>query len=472
MTYEIKADRSQVFLLPPSVEDWVSQDHPARFIDAFVRSLDLESMGFKVGHAPRGRPSFSAELLLSVICFCYFSRIRTLRGMERACHDNLGVIWLTANQRPDHNTLWLFMRNNRKAIRSLLSQSVKVAASAGLVGMVLHAVDGTKIQALGSTKTASYEKKLKKALDRVQASIDEMEANISKSAEDGLGSYQLPEELTDKKELERKIREKLEELKQAETSSLQPSEPEARIVKCGGSKVFGYNAQAVTDESHGIVVAEDVVQDQSDKGLLSPMIRQVKENIGEVAETTLADKGYSAGEDLAEAAADGFDVLVNLKKDVDPDDDIGPFHASRFLYDPDNDCLLCPLGKKLKFQRVQRDKRYKTKRRIFHCKSYRDCPRRWDCSSNKRGRTIGLTEFHLAVADQRKRQKDPKAREQLKRRQVIVEPTFAFAKEALQFRRWSFRGLDGTKTQWSLICSTVNLRKLYLAWLNGELAFA
>ena len=66
MSYEKKPDRSQVFLLPPSLDDWIDERHPARFIDAFVGSLDLPGLGFEVGHAPTGRPRYSAQLLLSV----------------------------------------------------------------------------------------------------------------------------------------------------------------------------------------------------------------------------------------------------------------------------------------------------------------------------------------------------------------------------------------------------------------------
>ncbi|RLE23476.1 MAG: IS1182 family transposase [Acidobacteria bacterium] len=472
MTYEIKADRSQTFLLPPSLEDWIPSDHPVRFIDAFVRSLDLQKMGFEQGHAPTGRPSFSAELLLSVICFCYFSRIRTLRGMEQACHDNMAVLWLTGNQHPDHNTIWLFFRNNREAIRKLLKQSVRVAAASDLVGMVLYAVDGTKIQAQGSTRTASYRKKLSKALERVDASIEEMENNLSTSWETGLGTYVLPEGMSDKKALKEVILQKLEELDQAETDSLQPSDPDAKIMKCDGRKVFAYNAQAVTDAKNGIVIAGDVITNQNDQGMLAPMINMVKENTGGVAETTLGDKGYSAGEDLAEAQAKGYNVLVNLKKDVNPEDNEKLFCASRFEYDPEEDCCICPLGKKLKFQRIAKDKKRKTTRRVYHCSGYKECPQRWNCSKNKRGRTVGLSEHHLALADQRQKQKDPDARAMLRRRPVIVEPTFAFTKEALLFRRWTQRTVEGAKTQWALMCTTVNLRKLYLAWLNGEVDLA
>jgi transposase/DNA-binding transcriptional MerR regulator len=472
MSYEKTPDRSQVFLLPPSLDDWVPQDHPVRFIDAFVESLELQSLGFEVGHAPTGRPRYSARLLLSVFLYCYFDRIRSLRRMERACLENVALMWLTGNEHPDHNTLWRFFRDNKTAIRKVLKQSVKVAVASELVGMVLHAVDGTKIEARASCKSAYFRNKLDKTLKRVDASISEMERLLEASEADGIDSYRLPEKLADAKQRKEKIRQSLAELDQTERKSLQPSEPDARVMKCGGKRVFGYNAQAVTDDKAGIIVGEDVVTDESDAGLLGSMIDRVKENVGATAETTLADKGYSAAEDLAEAETKGYKVLVNLGKHVNPPAGDKPFHASRFLYDPRNDCCICPLGNTLPFQRLKSARRGDGKVRVYHCTGYKDCPKRWQCSSNKRGRTIALIEHHAAVEKQRAKQQDEEAKAKLKRRAVIAEPPFAFAKQTLDFRCWSFRDLEGNRTQWSLMCTTINLHKLYAAWRQGKVPFA
>jgi transposase len=471
MSYEKIPDRSQVFLLPPSLEDWIPEDHPARFIDAFVQSMDLQSLGFRVGHAPTGRPRYSVQLLLLVYLYCYFNRIRSLRRMEQACLENVAVMWLTGNEHPDHNTLWRFFRDNREAIRKVLKQSVRVAADSDLVGMVLHAVDGTKIEAQASCKTAYYRNKLDKALKRVDASIEEMEKLLDASKEGGIDSYRLPEELADAKKRKEKISKSLAALDEAGANSLQPTEPEARIMKCDGKKVFSYNAQAVTDDKAGIIVGDDVVTQEADSGLLAPMIDTVKDTAGDVAQTTLADKGYSSGEDLAQAEERGYEVLVNLPKNIDPADGDKPFHASRFDYDSEEDCCICPLGKKLPFQRIKKARRGEGKLRVYHCVVYKDCPERWQCSSNKRGRTIELTEHHDVVARQRVKQKVEGAKTKLGRRAVIVEPSFAFAKHALEFRRWSYRDLESIRCQWSLICATVNLRKLYAAWLKGKVAF-
>ncbi len=470
MSYEIEPDRSQVFLLPPSLEDWVPRDHPVRFIDTFVEALDLPSLGFEVGHAPTGRPRYSARLLLSVYLYCYFDRTRTLRRMERACLENVAVMWLTGNEHPDHNTLWRFFHDNKEAIRKVLKQSVKVATDANLVGMVLHAVDGTKIEAQASSKTAYYRNKLEKALNRVDASITEMEELLEASEEVGIDSYRLPEDLADAENCREKIRKSLAELDEADTDNLQPNEPDARMMKCDGKLVFAYNAQSVTDDKAGIIVAGDVVTGETDHGLLVPMIDTVKETAGDVAETTLADKGYSAGKDLAQAEENGYDVLVNLGKNVAPAEGEKPFHVSRFVYDSEEDCCICPLGNKLQFRNTKKGRRGDGKLRVYHCAGYKECPKRWQCSSSKRGRTIELSEHHESVARQRSKQKDDGAKAKLARRGTIVEPTFALAKHALEFRRWSFRDLESNRSQWSLICSTINLHKLYAEWLKGGVA--
>ena len=472
MSYEKTPDRSQVFLLPPSLDDWVPQDHPVRFIDAFVESLDLQSLGFKVGHAPTGRPGYSARLLLSVYLYCYFDRIRSLRRMERACLENVALMWLTGNEHPDHNTLWRFFRDNKKGIRRVFKQSVGVAVDSGLVGMVLHAVDGTKIEARASCRTAYFQSKLDQALKRVDESISEMEKLLEASEPDGMDSCRLPEKLADAKNRKEEIRKSLAALEQAERKSLQPNEPDARVMKCGGKRVFGYNAQAVTDDKAGIVLGEDVVTDESDAGLLGSMIDRVKETVGATAETTLADKGYSAAEDLAQAEAKGYQVLVNLGKHVNPRDGDKPFHASRFLYDPDKDCCICPVGNTLLFQRLKKARRGEGKVRVYHCTAYKECPKRWQCSSNKRGRTIELIEHHAAVERQRAKQQDEKAKDKLKQRCAIVEPTFAFVKHILDFRYWSFRDLEGNHTQWALMCTTINLHKIYAAWREAQVPFA
>jgi transposase len=150
MSYHIDADYTKVFMFPPSLEDFVLPDDPVRFIRTFVESLDLKSLGFKVHDVVDGRPGFASSLLLKIWLFGSFERIHSSRALERQCKRDIALMWLAGMNYPDHNTLWRFFSDNKSAIKNLFKQSVHVALKNKLVGMVYHAIDGTKIGANAS----------------------------------------------------------------------------------------------------------------------------------------------------------------------------------------------------------------------------------------------------------------------------------------------------------------------------------
>ena len=166
MSKNIKADHTQIFLLPPAIEDWVPVDHPARFIREFVKSLDLKELGFlEINSSEVGRSGYSSELLLCVWLYGCYHRIYSTRKLEFACKNEMAMIWLTGMNYPDHNSIWRFWNIHRPTIKKIFKETVLVADRLGMIGMVLNAIDGTKIMTVSSRRSlwnkTSLEKKSK-----------------------------------------------------------------------------------------------------------------------------------------------------------------------------------------------------------------------------------------------------------------------------------------------------------------------
>ena len=469
MSKAIRADYQQIFLFPPCLEDWIPADHPARFLREFVESLDLKSLGFQEGESQEGRPHYGVDLLLKVWLYGYFVKLRSSRQLEWGCRENVALIWLTGRHEPDHNTLWRFWRDHKKALRKVFGQAVEVALRAQLVGMVLHAVDGTKIAAVASTKSGWHRRRAERKLQHLEELLDAIEGEVEQAEKVERGEARMPEELKDRARLREKIKEVLEELKEREEDHEHEGEPEARMMKTEGKAQFAYNAQVVVDQDSGVIVAQGVVNEETDYRQLVPMLEQVEKNVGAVAEETVADGGYHSAEALGGAQERGYSVLVNRSQEAAAVKKRGEFHASRFDYDQGHDCCVCPRGEELAFEREKWNRRKQYRVRVYRCQSFQQCPVRWQCSREKKGRTIEISPHHGAVLLQRAKQQDVHKQNLLKKRREIVELPFAWIKQGMGFRRWTVRGLDGTRTQWALLCTVLNLRKLYPLWKAEKL---
>jgi transposase len=471
MSHEIRANYDQIDLLPQSLEDWVPGDHPARFIREFVDALDLGELGFRERESEEGRPSYAADLLLKVWLYGYLARIRSTRDLERACREHLSLVWLTGRHAPDHNTLWRFWRDNRGALREVFRAGVKVAAAQGLVGMICHAVDGTKIRAVASRRTVEHRKELEKVLGRVEASIAEMEAAVEAAEQEETGEYRLPEGLQEAGKLRQAIRESLGRMREAKREHLHPQEPEARLMPCEGRQDPAYNAQAVVDAQAGIIVAETTVNAESDNAMLVPMLEEVEANVGEVAKETVADGGYCSAGQLGEAQAQGYEVLVAPGVETGGPKR-GAYDSAKFEYDGERDEVICPQGKRLKFEGRKNKGPQRSAVRSYRCPHYAQCPVRALCSRRRDGRRIEVSPQRAAVMRQREKRRDPAQQALLRQRKAIVEPVFATIKQAMGFRRWTVRGLENVRTQWALLCAAFNLKKMYKHWAAGQLALA
>jgi len=476
MTRSIEADYSERYLFPPAIEDWVGEDHPARFVREVVETLDLKEAGFdregdQRGGQQQGRPHYSDKLLLKAWLYGYMNGIRSQRELEKACRENVGLIWLLGRYEPDHNTLWRFWRRNREALKGMFRQVVGIGLEAGLIELVLHAVDGTKIQSQSSSRRSKvlYRKNIGEALRRVDRQIQEMDQEMECQAGEGGQGYRLPAGLVEAGALRQKLQAAKARLDKAGVNQLNPVEPEARMMPCEGKKRLAYNAQTVVDAGSGMIVAEEVVSEAVDSRQLLPMVEQAEHNLGQTAADTVADKGYRTDEAIGQAAERQYSVLVQLYETEG--ERAQAYHGSRFRYDGEQDCCYCPRGEKLVFKGLRRS-RHGWMQRRYQCEVSKNCPEAGLCNPGSRGRQIFIGPYREAVDRQRRLQSQEQNRSKLQRRKTIVEPVFGHIKQNMGFRRWTFGSLAGVQAQWAMLCTAYNLKKLLRLWQTGTFQLA
>jgi transposase len=459
MGHLLNADYRQDFLFPPSVENWVRDDHPVRLI----RQLIDEAV--EQGLFPRdepecedGRPQYAPSLLLKIWVYSYVLRYRSSRKAEWACKNVVPMVWLTSGLHPDHNTLARFWHAHKLRVREFFRMTTRVAMKLNMIGMVLHGVDGTKLQASGSTRRAMNRGQAQQLLERTEQIIAELEAAIAQEKDEVGDDSKLTEALKDRKNVKSAIESVLSTWCEAERK-ITLSEPDARMLIGAG---MGYNAQAVVDAKAGIIVAEDLVRDANDQHQLVPMLDKVKEEFGRVADLSVADGGYNTAQSLGEAAVREYPVVVNRSAD-ERKGEKDPYHASHFTYDEQNDQVICPQEKRLEFKRKARRKQGMHIRIYRNAAACAECPVRASCTEDRRGRVIEISEHHAAVVGNRSRRDTPDLKEQLKSRITFGERPFAVIKELLGFRRFRLRGLENAALEWSFVAGIQNLLRIAAA---------
>jgi transposase len=436
---------NQPLLLPPSLQDWLPEKHLARFIAGVVDELDLSGIVSQYGRKDgRGKAAYHPALLVRLLLYGYAVGVRSSRKIEKATYETIAFRYLAADEHPDHDVIADFRKTHLEALSELFVTALRLCQKAGLVNLGQIAIDGTKLAAHASRQQSkSYERlsqKEKELSDQVQQLMSQAEAVDAQ--EDAAGSKgkcgdELPEELATaerqlakiraaKQELEREARQKAEQAAREKTEQNGKAhdeaqrkrwqraksgvpeattqgnltDPESRLMVDGSTKAFvqGYNAQVAAAGMPQILVAQAVTQESNDRQQLTPMVKQVEQNLGSRPDLTTADAGYWNTAEIAKLQAGQLDVLVPPDKGKREDTGALPANA--------------PKG--------------------------------------------------LVAEQMRQRLANEEERKRYQKRNGMVEPVFGLIKEALGYRRFLLRGLQKVRGEWSLICTAFNLRKLFL----------
>ena len=351
---------AQGFLLPPSLDEWLPQNHVARFIsEAVDELLDLSDL-YASYEEPGGAPPYDPRMLLKVLLYGYSVGVTSSRALERSCINDVACRYLAANQAPDFRSIARFRRRHLKALEGLFTQVLAGCAMAGLVKLGRVALDGTKLRASASRHKAMSYDHIDPRLQQLQAQVRALmaEAEMKDKAEDRRYGKQnrgdeIPAELQRRESRIAKLKEAkaaLEEearqraaaaaaercakqgksepeakaaVERAVAKAVPPpraqrnfTDPESRMMKMGdGSFQYGYNAQTVVDEHRQVILATKVIQCAGDVEQLLPMLAATKAALAAAGISArprqlLADAGYCSQDNLAALGDEEVDVLI------------------------------------------------------------------------------------------------------------------------------------------------------------------
>jgi transposase len=467
-------NRQQTWLLPPTLDELLPDDHPARFVAMIVDSQDSASwkkMEIKIEGEPLGAPNYHPRAMLGVWLYGFMTGTRTSRKLESACRDQIPYLWLTGWQHPDHNSLWRFYKAHRKEMRYMFKLTVKAAVKMNLIDLAVQAIDGTKIAANASRDQTYDRQGLQKLLARTEKAIEELE----KENEAGLDPepVHLPEKLRKAEQLRTEVKAAIETLRADEDRKrINLTDGDTKLIKNRQGIMPGYNMESAVSpvkeskKNNVLITAVEVITETTDTNQLIPMLEQASENTGEKANVSLADAGYHSGSNLAECEKLEQVIVMPETKSKSLSQ---PYHKDRFIYDVGSDSYLCPCGQTLKFMGTKTLK--KTTVRVYRgsAATCRQCQAFGICTKNKRhGRELKVGKYDASLRWHRDWMNTEAAKTIFKRRKELIEPVFGIIKEQMGIRRFLLRGLNKVRTEAGIIATAFNLRTLFSIWRSGS----
>lgn len=432
----------QLFLLPPSLNDWLPSDHLVFFVRDVLDAIDLSPITKVYEQDDRGYPPYHPKMMTGILLYGYCSGIFSSRKLALRCQEDVPFRVLAANNQPDHRTISDFRKRHLPSLNHVFVEVLRLCQEAGLVKFAHIALDGTKIKANASKHKAMSYGRMKQDIKRLQDEISHLldMAQDTDEREDRLYGRdvrgdELPAELARRETRLARIQEAKRALEKeageqdndhppppsasadlpTATIKTEPhprtgkpqvvdkaqrnfTDPDSRILPYQKTFVQGYNAQLAVDGAHQIIVATDVSNTATDDVHLLSMVARLPKK----PKALTTDAGYTTPENI------------------------------RYL------------------RRKRYDAYMATKREKHH----------WTSAPAPRG----AIPQHLSLEQRMERKLfTKKGRRIYSRRKCIVEPPIGHIKHVLGFRQFSLRGHDKVRAEWFLVTAVHNLKKLFQA---------
>ena len=445
----IQCDRDTLYLMPPSVQDWLPENHLARFVVDIVSQLDLWPL--VSAYTGRGSDAYPPGTLLALLFYGYATGVFSSRKLETATYDSVAFRFITANTHPDHDTIATFRKRFLEELKPLFAQILTIAHTMGVCKLGKISLDGTKVKANASKHKAlswGHACKLEKqihaeveALLRQAEQADEKELTEAMSIPDELARreqrlesiarakaeiqqraserYAKEKEAYDQKMAERKVKEQASGKKPRGRKPKSPSpgpqktdqvnltDEDSRIMPIsGGGFEQTYNAQAGVDMDSMFIVENHVTQQPNDKQEIKPAL------------ANLAALPDTLGKVNALAADTGYFSENNVK------------HCEQEHIKP--------------YIATERNKHNQSLNKRFY-QPQQPLPENAD-----------------PVTTMKHRLKTLEGKKLYAKRKSTVETVFGIIKAVIGFRQFLLRGLESVSGEWDLVCIAYNLKRLHV----------
>ena len=497
-------NQQQAMLLPPSLDELISANHPVRVVNKVLDQIDIVPLiaKYKVG----GTSSFHPRMLLKVLVFAYINNIYSSRKIEEALQQNIHFMWLSAMSTPDHNTINRFRSERLKdVLRQIFTQVVQLLAQEGLLSIKELYTDGTKIEANANRYTFVWGNAIKTTKEKIKKQLDELWQYAQKVAAQEMDDTdpsgfdkidaekveqtieKINEALKDKpvsKEVKQKLSyakknwpanlrkyEEQEKIMGEERNSYSKTDTDATFMRMkedhmkNGQLKAAYNVQISTNNQ--IIASYSIHQKTTDTNTLTAHLDQHEKEFGQKPQVVTADAGYGSEENYQYLEDNNITGYVKHnqfdRQQNETIRDKKPFATDKLYYNKEKDCYYCPMGQPMSNIGTTTKKTstgFKQHITIYQARNCEGCPLRGVCHKAKGNRTIEINHNlkrlkhqadELLLSEQGQRHR--------KQRPCDVEPVFGNIKNNHHFKRFMLRGIEKVSIETGLLALAHNLRK-------------
>tara|TARA_A100001015_G_scaffold319784_1_gene443857 strand:+ start:1407 stop:2906 length:1500 start_codon:yes stop_codon:yes gene_type:complete len=470
MDYIRPAHRQQATLFPEVLDEYIDPDHPVRFIDAYIESLDLAQLGFTHTRlSATGRPPYRAQELLKLYVYGYLHGLRSSRALERETRRNVEVMWLLGKLSPDFKTIANFRKDNPMALQTVCAEFIVLCKRMNVFGGQLIAIDGSKFEAVNHSSRSYSRKGIEQALANINeqlgrwlGELDQADQQESKAGDPGSLANKIAALQDQKEELEH-LRSHMQQ-KELPGGSL--TDPDSRTMRTGhkGRDVC-YNVQIAVDDKHKLIVAHQVSSEHTDLHQLLPLTRAAKSVLGVPTLQVVADKGYYNEQQILDCERLGATCYVP-GANGNGGQTTGIYSKKDFVYHAHCDSYRCPAGQYLPYKSTVTKNGKIT--RMYETSACKDCPLRTQCTSAKRGnRRMYRWKYESIIEAMKARVKAHP--EKMAQRAQLAEHPFGTLKRAMGHGYFLTKGLQQVSTEMSLSVLTYNLKRMLNIYSVKEL---